>query len=129
MNAIVADCPCQGLRAVIDVVRKPVEYLVQSLRLIRFRAVKGRIGASKILRLAAIDLAAAAISLIDDDGAEPRPHQRLGGTRTGGAGAHDHDAQIGHNPSGTSVLISMPGSTAVEQARSRSPSPVQTQQS
>ena len=129
MNAIVADCPCQGLRPVIDMARKPIECLVQGLRLARFRAVKGRIGTPEILRLAAVDLAAAAISLIDDDRAEPRPHQRLGGTRTGGAGAHDHDTQIGHNPSGTSVLISMPGSTAVEQARSRSPSPVQTQQS
>jgi hypothetical protein len=80
-------------------------------------------------RLAALDLPAVACTLIDDDRPQAGIDERFRSAHPGRAGTDDDQAQVGHDASGCSVRMERPALTGVSHARSRSPVPVQTQQS
>ena len=82
--------PGQRVRAVVDAARQRVEVAVQGGRLAGLEAVQFLRRAAEAVGLAAVDLAAAAPTLVDHDRAQAGGDEPLGGARPGGAGADDN---------------------------------------
>ena len=129
VDAALGDVPHERFGQILDAVAKGVESAVHRLGLLRLRAVQRGIGTSEALRLASIDLAAVAPTFVDERGAKARSRQHLGAAYPGRSGADDDYAMSDHEDSGCCVLTLTPSLTGIEQARTRSPSAVHTQQS
>ncbi len=127
MHAAVVNVPDERFGAIIDAGDERIEHAVQCGRLCGLETIEAPGRAAEVRGLTAIDLAAGSRGLVDDGGSKAGGDEAFGGARAGGAGAHDHDAGVSHG--GLVVRIDMPSAISVEQARRRSPEPVQTQQS
>ncbi len=97
MQRTVPEIPDERVRPVVDAALDAVEHRVQAARLCRVETVERPIGAGETGGRTAIDLAAVARRLVEDDRGEACSGQRRRRAAAGGSGADDDRWFIVHS--------------------------------